>query len=275
MKNASFKALLTYLTLTSIVALLLALTAMATQARAQTLIPAPGCITGVPCSAAGIALSGPITFATDDLYDIGTAIGTTRPRNIYVGNVVVIGNCAIGGNALCANGNIQALGVIPRYTQTDTISTGNLGSSGATDFSKFSIPAFTNNDPTATGTSAFWVLANIGQPTLMATNTRTYTAAVSLYIAAPQCSTNVTCTSTYAVYSAGNMRVTGTLLANNMQIVPGTVSALPTCNVGNDGMRSSVTDSTLAVFAMAVVGGSTLHVPVYCDGSGTPAWKIG
>jgi hypothetical protein len=56
---------------------------------------------------------------------------------------------------------------------------------------------------------------------------------------------------------------------------PKTVAGLVTCVSGNDGMRSFVTDATATTFAGAVAGGGTNHVPVYCDGSGAPTWKIG
>lgn len=54
-----------------------------------------------------------------------------------------------------------------------------------------------------------------------------------------------------------------------------TVSGLPSCTSGLDGFRASVTDATVTTFASAVAGSGANHVPVYCDGSGTPAWKIG
>jgi len=53
------------------------------------------------------------------------------------------------------------------------------------------------------------------------------------------------------------------------------VSGLATCNSGNKGGRSMVTDATVAAsgnFGAAVTGGSSNIVPVYCDGT---SWKIG
>lgn len=54
-----------------------------------------------------------------------------------------------------------------------------------------------------------------------------------------------------------------------------TVATLGTCSSANDGARSFVTDSSVTTFATAVAGAGTSHVPVYCDGSGTPTWKVG
>lgn len=62
---------------------------------------------------------------------------------------------------------------------------------------------------------------------------------------------------------------------SGLKLKPPAVSGLPTCSSANDGMRSNVTDATATTFASAVTGGGANHVPVYCDGSGTPTWKIG
>jgi hypothetical protein len=56
---------------------------------------------------------------------------------------------------------------------------------------------------------------------------------------------------------------------------PKTASTLPSCSVGADGTRAFITDATTTSFASTVAGGGSNHVPVYCDGSGTPSWKIG
>lgn len=62
---------------------------------------------------------------------------------------------------------------------------------------------------------------------------------------------------------------------NLLIVTPRTVGALGACTSGNDGARSFATDATATTFASAVTGGGANHVPVYCDGSGTPTWKIG
>lgn len=61
-----------------------------------------------------------------------------------------------------------------------------------------------------------------------------------------------------------------------LQNTPVAVASLPTCNGAADGSRAFVNNSNAASFATgigaAVVGGGTLHVPVFCDGA---SWKIG
>ena len=48
-----------------------------------------------------------------------------------------------------------------------------------------------------------------------------------------------------------------------------TVSTLPTCNSSLHGAIAAVTDATTPTYNGALTGGSTVEVPVYCNGS---AW---
>src|SRR5262245_20391101 len=57
---------------------------------------------------------------------------------------------------------------------------------------------------------------------------------------------------------------------------PVTVAKLPTPSSIGVGAKAYVSDATVATFGSPVVGGGTLMVPVYCDGSGaTAVWRIG
>lgn len=71
----------------------------------------------------------------------------------------------------------------------------------------------------------------------------------------------------------GAATITGVVTVPSVQTTPVAVASLPTCNAGADGQYASVTDATLTIITglgLAVVGGSTNHVPVYCDGT---SWK--
>lgn len=60
--------------------------------------------------------TGHLLAATDNTYDIG-ATGATRPRRVYVGTEVVVGNTVtIGTNSIVANGNLELTsGASPNY----------------------------------------------------------------------------------------------------------------------------------------------------------------
>lgn len=51
-----------------------------------------------------------------------------------------------------------------------------------------------------------------------------------------------------------------------------TVSALPTCNSTYEGSHYGVSDATAPTFLGTLIGGSTVHTPVYCNGT---AWVPG
>lgn len=46
-----------------------------------------------------------------------------------------------------------------------------------------------------------------------------------------------------------------------------TVAGLPTCNGGSEGSRAGVSNALAPAFLTVVVGGGTVHSPVYCDGT--------
>lgn len=68
--------------------------------------------------------------------------------------------------------------------------------------------------------------------------------------------------------------VTG-IFSGALTVSPVAVASLPACTSGMDGARAFVNNATATTFASAVAGSGSNHVPVYCDGSGTPTWKIG
>lgn len=73
-----------------------------------------------------------------------------------------------------------------------------------------------------------------------------------------------------------NASFTGTLLSVDIPI--GTVSALTTAYPAAarfNGLRAVVTDANSTTLGAALVGLGSNVVPVYCDGTGTPTWRVG
>jgi hypothetical protein len=53
-----------------------------------------------------------------------------------------------------------------------------------------------------------------------------------------------------------------------LKLTPTAVGSLPTCNAGEEGSVSAVTDSNTATYNAAVAGGGANRVKVYCNGTG-------
>jgi len=56
-------------------------------------------------------------------------------------------------------------------------------------------------------------------------------------------------------------------VTNIIQVTPLTVATLPTCNGSTEGAFSSVTDGLAPAFLTIIVGGGTVHTPVFCNGT--------
>lgn len=126
----------------------------------------------------------------------------SAPQNFYVGaGLTVI-------NSLTAGGNITGFKIL-----TNGSSTGNAGTTGL----KLAILGYTNNDGSASTTTAHIANAGFGQPTLTATNPQTYTIASNGYFAGPPIAgTNVTIGTAYTIFSAtGNNYFGGTIDVNS------------------------------------------------------------
>lgn len=63
---------------------------------------------------------------------------------------------------------------------------------------------------------------------------------------------------------------TGLLPAGVVQLPIYTVATLPVCNSNTTGTLASVTDATSPTYNAALTGGSTVHIPVFCNGT---AWS--
>jgi hypothetical protein len=61
---------------------------------------------------------------------------------------------------------------------------------------------------------------------------------------------------------ARNLTVNG-----SVQTARNTVASLPTCNANTEGSRYGVTDALSPTFLGAIVGGGSVHAPVYCNGT--------
>jgi hypothetical protein len=80
---------------------------------------------------------------------------------------------------------------------------------------------------------------------------------------------------TYDIGASGANRPRNVYAAGFVLTGPKTVATLTACTSGLDGARAFVTDATAPAFGSAVAGAGAVHIPVYCDGSGTPTWKVG
>lgn len=62
------------------------------------------------------------------------------------------------------------------------------------------------------------------------------------------------------------------VVGKTFQVVPTTVSGLPTCNSGSKGTMAAVTDASSPTFLGTVTGGSSTYTPVSCNGTNWVAY---
>jgi len=65
----------------------------------------------------------------------------------------------------------------------------------------------------------------------------------------------------------GQNTMTGVNKFSQLQVAVSTVSALLPCNSATEGQMAGVTDAASPSYLATVVGGGTVHVPVYCNGT--------
>jgi hypothetical protein len=191
--------------------------------------------------AGATVLNGNVTFGTDAIFDFG-ASGNNRARNAFItgqynGSTMVLSGQATAGQFAASAGNSFFWS-----GRSQLLS----GSDGAIQMTNNAGTGFTalNFGP---ATASFPRLAVSGNGFTVQTGDGSTVSGLTV----------------------------GAFVANLIRANATNVASLSLCNSGNDGTRQFVTDATATTFASVVTGGGSNHVPVYCDGSGTPTWKIG
>lgn len=199
-------------------------------------------------STSGGALSGGITFGTDNAYDIG-ASGANRPRNVFIAGYSLTSGVIYAGSSLAfgsgATSVINGSGTNGRIVISNAAGTdfgllqfggtsnsfnaiGRDAVNGFTIQSAAGTATYNDASTSASGTVTSRYLFGIAAPTLTATNSSvTYTTASTLRIGgAPTASTNVTIGTPYALevaagasYFGSNVTVAGNVTGNNIASV--------------------------------------------------------
>lgn len=186
-------------------------------------------------------------FSALDLYLSG---GLNLP-----GNLGVVGNLNVGGTVTCGSGcgGTTFSGDLSGTSSSQTV----VGLQGK------ALPSLSTGCLNYTGSA--WNITSCGAISGSGTATQ---------VAVWSGSTALTSYSGFTSDSSGN--VTGLSLSTNgsgpgrIHMTAGNfaaLTALVTCNSGNEGYESPVTDSTTATWGATISGSSSHHVLAYCDGT--------
>lgn len=168
----------------------------------------------------------------------GTASAVTFPLAATFSSTVASGALSVTG-AITATTSIAATTTMTAGTGL-TVTTGGISASGDNNLGGTAVtgarntlkygaagtvvtavgyglhmPAITYTDAGVTGTIGVLATTNIGAPTVVATNTITYTDAATLVVADPVASTGATFTRKYGIWSAGQIRTNTNIQVNN------------------------------------------------------------
>ena len=250
-------------------------------------------------STSGGALSGGITFGTDNAYDIG-ASGANRPRNVFIAGYSLTSGVIYAGSSLAfgsgATSVINGSGTNGRIVISNAAGTdfgllqfggtsnsfnaiGRDAVNGFTIQSAAGTATYNDASTSASGTVTSRYLFGIAAPTLTATNSSvTYTTASTLRIGgAPTASTNVTIGTPYALevaagnsYFGGNVTSGGNIVANNYQTTnTGLVfwAGRSVLASGADG-NLRISNNAVSDFGCLQFGGTSTSFSAWCR-SGT------
>lgn len=205
---------------------------IAAPAYAQTITPPSGCVSTVACSAKSIGLNG----------GAGTATLTSDAANTL---------------ALRNGTSAQALYVYNTYTDASNYERGVFSYGGGV------LSLGSEKAGTGASTPVQFRMGGVNIFTIATNGTLLWNTDNAFDIGASGGS------------RPRNIYVGTGVVTPYAQFAPVAVSALATCNAGASGRRRFVNDSTVAAasnFGVAVTGGGSNVVPVYCDAT---SWKIG
>lgn len=134
-------------------------------------------------------------------------------------------NALAGSSNFTWNNSTQTLAVTGFLTTFAMSRSGNINApSWTTTSPTFNSSAALLTDTTGSGTIAIRAGHSLLSPNFASSSAVTITDAANLYVNGNVASTNTTITNNWAIYNAGNMRVTGTLYVDSAITVTGTLS---------------------------------------------------